>query len=82
MDTKVSYETICACKSDDQEALRTILKHYVPLIVQASKQVVNTPDGDKIVIVNQDLKAYIESELVMRILTKYDLSRIPREKIV
>lgn len=81
MDTKVSYDTIYACKMGDQDALRKILKHYEPLIVEASKQITNTPDGKKIVTVNQDLKAYIESELAMRILMKYDLTRMPKEEI-
>lgn len=77
MRNKIPYKTITACKSGDEDALRTILKHYEPLIVEASKQIISTPDGDKVVIVDQDLKAYIESELAMKILTKYDLTRIP-----
>lgn len=79
MDTKVSYDTIYACKMGDQDALRKILKHYEPLIVQASKQIITSPDGNKVVIVNQDLRAFIESELALRIITKYDLDRIQTE---
>lgn len=77
MDTKVSYDTIYACKMGDQDALRKILKHYEPLIVQASKQIITSPDGNKVVIVNQDLRAFIEGELALRIITKYDLDKNP-----
>lgn len=79
MDTKVFYDPIYACKMGDQDALRKILKHYEPLIVQASKQIITSPDGNKVVIVNQDLRAFIESELALRIITKYDLDRIQTE---
>lgn len=80
MQTKISYETIRACKMGDQDALREILKHYEPLIVEASKRISRTVDGEKVVIIDQDLKAFIESELVMKILTKYDLTRKPSSR--
>lgn len=80
MQTKISYETIRACKMGDQDALREILKHYEPLIVEASKRISRTVDGEKVVIIDPDLKAFIESELVMKILTKYDLTRKPSSR--
>lgn len=78
MQGKISYETIFACKMGDQDALKAILKHYEPLIIEASKRIITTPEGEKIVTVDTDLKAYIESELSMKILLKYDLTRKPR----
>ena len=35
---RIPYKTIVACKLGDEEALKTILKHYEPLIVEASKK--------------------------------------------
>ena len=35
---RVPYKTIVACKLGDEEALKMILKHYEPLIVEASKK--------------------------------------------
>lgn len=77
MQSKISYDTIRACKKGDQDALKEILKHYEPLIVEASKRIVRTADGQRLVIVDEDLKAYIESELALKILTRYNLSRSP-----
>ena len=38
MAERIPYKTIVACKLGDEEALKTILKHYEPLIVEASKR--------------------------------------------
>ena len=78
MQGKISYEMILACKMGDQDALKAILKYYEPLIIEASKRITTTPEGEKLVTVDPDLKAYIESELSMKILLKYDLTRKPR----
>ena len=37
MAEKIPYKTIVACKLGDEEALKTILKHYEPLIVVSVK---------------------------------------------
>lgn len=78
MPTKVPYETIFACKMGDQDALKAILRHYEPIIIKASKRVQTNPDGERFITVDADLKAYIESELSMKILLKYDLTRKPK----
>ena len=69
MAERIPYKTIVACKLGDEEALKTILKHYEPLIVEASKKKV----------VDEDVKAYIIRELTMAIMMKYDPARIPRK---
>ena len=76
---RIPYKTIVACKLGDEEALKTILKYYEPLIVEASKN--KTVDGKGMVtyIVDEDVKAYIISELTRAIMMKYDPTRIPRK---
>ncbi len=76
----IPYETIEACKKGNEEALAAILKHYEPLIVEASRRFVPRPDGKFDTVVDEDVKAYIESELAMKIMFKYDLSRTPPKK--
>ncbi len=77
----IPYETIEACKKGNEEALAAILKHYEPLIVEASRRFIPRPDGKFDTVVDEDVKAYIESELAMKIMFKYDLSRKPPKKV-
>ena len=77
MKNKIPYETIYQCKQGSEEALRAILDHYEPLIVKASVRTVNMPDGSKQKVIDENIKAYIESELAMKIMFKYDLSKKP-----
>ena len=77
---RVPYKTIVACKLGDEEALKTILKHYEPLIVEASKKKMVDAKGMVTYIVDEDVKAYIISELTMAIIMKYDTTRIPRKR--
>ena len=77
---KIPYETIAACKMGNEEALQTILKHYEPMIIEAATHVVSLPDGTVQRYVDEDIKAYIESELAMTILMKHDLTRKPAKK--
>ncbi len=79
MTKHVPYETIEACKKGSEEALAAILKHYEPIIVKASKRRLPRADGTFDRVVDEDIKAYIESELALTIMTKYDLTRIPRK---
>ena len=79
---RIPYKTIVACKLGDEEALKTILKHYEPLIVEASKKKMVAGKGVVTYVVDEDVKAYIISELTMAIMTKYDPTRIPRNKKV
>ena len=77
---RVPYKTIVVCKLGDEEALKTILKHYEPLIVEASKKKMVDAKGMVTYIVDEDVKAYIISELTMSIMMKYDPTRIPRNR--
>lgn len=77
MENKIPYATIYQCKMGNEEALAAILKHYEPLIAEASMRTVAQPDGTTKMVVDEDIKAYIQSELAMKILLKYDLSRKP-----
>ena len=77
---RIPYKTIVACKLGDEEALKTILKHYEPLIVEASKKKIVGGSGITTYVVDEDVKAYITSELTMAIMMKYDPTRVPRKK--
>lgn len=80
MSEKIPYNTIVACKLGDEEALKTILKHYEPLIVEASKKKMVAGKGVVTYVVDEDVKAYIISELTMAIMLKYDPTRVPRKR--
>lgn len=77
---RIPYKTIIACKLGDEEALKTILKHYEPLIIEASKKKKVDGNGITTYVVDEDVKAYIISELTMAIMMKYDPTRIPRKR--
>ena len=80
MSDRIPYNTIVACKLGDEEALKTILKHYEPIIVEASKKKMVAGKDVVTYVVDEDVKAYIISELTMAIMLKYDPTRIPRKK--
>ena len=73
----IPYPVICKAKKGDEDALRLILKHYEPRIVDASKQMVRTEKGTITEIVDEDLRAFIESELVLANIHTYDPYRMP-----
>lgn len=73
----IPYPVICKAKKGDEDALRLILKHYEPMIVDASKRMVRTEKGTITEIVDEDLRAFIESELVLAIIHTYDPYRMP-----
>lgn len=79
MNKLIPYETIAACKMGNEEALAAILRHYEPLILEASKRNIPRPDGTFESIIDEDIKAHIQSELAMKIMLKYDLTRKPRK---
>lgn len=80
MTNKIPYETIYQTKMGSEEALAAILNHYEPQIVKASIRTVNMPDGSRQRIVDHDIKAFIQSELAMKIMVKYDLNKKPSMK--
>ncbi len=80
MTNKIPYETIYQTKMGSEEALAAILNHYEPQIVKASIRTVNMPDGSRQRIVDHDIKAFIQSELAMKIMVKYDLNKKPTKR--
>ena len=80
MTNKIPYKTIYQAKMGNEEALAAILRHYEPQIVKASVKTITMPDGSKERIVDQDVKAYIQSELAMKIMVKYDLNKKPTKR--
>lgn len=77
---KISYETILAAKRGDAEALISIVKHYEPEINAASKRIVEDEAGNRITIIDQDIKHRIESKLMLQVYKEYDPWRIPSIK--
>lgn len=80
MKNKIPFEIIYQCKMGNEVALKDILDHYEPLIVKASMRTVSLPNGFKQKIIDQDVKAYIESELAMKIMVNYDPTKEPNSK--
>ena len=80
MSDRIPYNTIVACKLGDEEALKTILKHYEPIIVEASKKKMVAGKDVVTYVVDEDVRAYIISELTMAIMLKYDPTRVPRKR--
>ena len=81
MKDKVPYNIICAAKKGDNDALSYILKHFEPLIVDASKRMVRTSKDTMTEIVDEEIRAFIESELVLAIINTYDPYRMPSKEI-
>ena len=77
MPNKIKYKTIVACKMGDEDALKEILKHYEPLITERSKRKVTDDNGRITYVIDEEVKAYITSELTMAIMMKYDPTRKP-----
>lgn len=79
MKNKIPYRVICNAKMGDEEAIKRILKHYEPIIVDASKRMVRTDKDTLVEIVDDEIRAFIESELVLAIINTYDPFRMPNE---
>ena len=79
MKHKIPYRVICNAKMGDEEALKRILKHYEPIIVDASKRMIRTEQDTLVEIVDEEIRAFIESELVLAIINTYDPFRMAQE---
>lgn len=75
----IPYDVICKAKTGDEDAIRQILKHYEPMIVEGSKRLVRTDQDTVVEIVDDDMRAFIESELILAIITTYDPYRTPED---
>ena len=80
MRNKIPYRVICNAKMGDEDALKRILKYYEPLIVDASKRMIRTEQDKLVEIVDEEIRAFIESELVLAIINTYDPFRMPKEQ--
>lgn len=79
MKNNIPYDVICAAKNGDEDALRRILKHFEPLIVENSKRMIRTGRDTMVEVVDEDIRAFIESELVLAIINTYDPYRMPED---
>lgn len=80
MANKIPYNTICDCVRGDEDALKAVLKHYEPMIVELSKRTIKISEDESKQVIDDDIRAYIESELVLAIIGKYDITRKPPKK--
>lgn len=80
MKNNIPYDVICAAKNGDEDAIRRILKYFEPLIVENSKRMIKTGRDTMVEVVDEDIRAFIESELVLAIINTYDPYRMPNEK--
>lgn len=80
MRNRITYETILACKEGDSAALYSVIEFYASLITAASQKTIVDSKGKEIVIVDEDIKNYIEEQLMLRIFLKYNPHRKPKGK--
>ena len=80
MKNNIPYDVICAAKNGDEDAIRRILKYFEPLIVENSKRMIRTGRDTMVEVVDEDIRAFIESELVLAIINTYDPYRMPEDK--
>ena len=59
---------------------RHLLPKIEPMIVDASKRMVRTDKDTIKEVVDDDIRAFIESELILAIIHNYDLSRVPKDQ--
>ena len=55
MRKKIPYRVICNAKMGDEDALKRILKHYEPLIVDATKRMIRTEQDKLVEIVDEEM---------------------------
>ena len=69
---KSDYETIHACKQGDSDALNRVLLHYDKMITAAATKTVIDDQGNRVVVVDPDIKQNIQQTLMLQIFLKYD----------
>ena len=69
---KIDYETIFACKQCDSDALNRVLLHYDKMITAAATKTVIDDQGNRVVVVDPDIKQNIQQTLMLQIFLKYD----------
>lgn len=74
---RISYSTIVDAKSGDSEAMITILIHFAPYIRRYSKRTFFDEYGNRCEYVDNEIRQRIEVKLMMGIVYKYDLNKLP-----
>ena len=77
---KIDYETILACKRGDSEAFSRVLAYYDKMINQAASKTIIDDQGNKVTVVDPDVKQNIQQTLMLQIYFKYDHLAGPPEK--
>ena len=77
---RISYQTICAMKEGDEDALQEIVKYYEPYINAVCRRDLYDQFGNCREAVDLQLKDEIIAEYVFAILYTYDHRRMPGEK--
>ena len=75
---RISYETICAAKRGDNDAIAEIVQHYEPYISHFAKQWMYDKYGTYHAVIDEEIKSLIISEYMSAIFFHYDINRLPK----
>ena len=75
---RITYETICAAKQGDDEAMIEIVRHYEPYIAYFSKRRMYDEYGNSHNVVDEEIKNLIISEYMSAVYFHYDHHRLPK----
>lgn len=79
---RITYETICAAKQGDDEAMIEIVRHYEPYIAHFSKRRMYDEYGNPHDVVDEEIKQMIISEYMYAIVYTYDHHRLPQGEML
>lgn len=75
---RITYETICAAKQGDDEAMIEIVRHYEPYIAHFSKRRMYDEYDTPHDVVDEEIKNLIISEYMSAVYFHYDHHRLPK----
>ena len=75
---RITYETICAAKQGNDEAIAKIVRYYEPYIAHFSKRRMYDEYGTPHDVVDEEIKSLIISEYMSAVYFHYDHHRLPK----
>lgn len=77
MNEQISYQTIIAAKQGDEDALKTIVRHYKPFIASMSKRTFYDRYGNAYSLIDNSICQQIMQKLMMEIIYHFDPTKLP-----
>ncbi len=77
---RIPYETICAAKQGNDEALAEIVRHYEPYITHFAKRLMYDEYGAAHEVIDEEIKSLIISEYMSAVFFHYDIARLPKDE--